>query len=274
MQALRRSRPISISYSDCASSMWSLHDETINIWSHLVAACLFMHAAVQFMARHTTAVSRESCAVVLYLLGATVCFSLSAIYHTFANHRNAGIWQRMDHFGIAAFIWASSSAFSTLCFARYRATQHCYMLLLTVLAVLSLCQLGVDVTHWAEISWARVSTHAVFGSLASLPALHCACNVTRPSSKAQRRLLRSFWALVALGGIGGAIYATELLEQVKSTEHSLVGTSHQAMHIFAVAGAWLFKGGLHSFHANMMTRNSRRVKQSTTQKARTAPQRR
>lgn len=246
-EAIGRSRTASQSYLDCVSSIWYLHDETFNIWSHLAAAAYFTFKALRFTIRRWNTSSGAVWAALLFQLGAALCFCLSTLYHSFANHIHAGLWQRMDHFGISAFIWASSSTFVILCFADYRATQQFYTMALTALALLSLAQLRNDVTHWAEVSWARVGTHAIYGGLASLPALHCASDLTHQQSQARQQLLRSFCALILVNLVGGILYATELLEQTTQAYTGLVGTSHQFMHVSAIAGAWLFNEGIQTF---------------------------
>jgi hypothetical protein len=42
LSAFQQRRPHSASYMECARSIWHLHDETINIWTHLVACAVFL----------------------------------------------------------------------------------------------------------------------------------------------------------------------------------------------------------------------------------------
>ena len=251
LEALRSPRTDSYSYIECVRSIWSLHDETVNIWTHMVAAGFYSTTLLTYILYRSSRPATEPSALLVFLIGASLCFSLSAIYHTFANHSDAGFWQRMDHFGIATFIWAASSAFSIACFAKHRLTQRLYTTSVTACALVSFYQLQRDVTHWSEVSWARFSTHALYGALASLPALHCASGVAHRSSRAQQQLLSSFATFVVLNTAGGVIYATGVIEQItqlQSASTTTVGTSHQVMHLFAIAGSWVFKQGIHSFY--------------------------
>lgn len=222
----------------------------------MVAAGYYSTAVLAYIFCRRSRSENDAPALLVFLVGAMLCFSLSAIYHTFANHSNAGFWQRMDHFGIATFIWAASSAFSIASFAKHQLMQRLYTTSVTACALVSFYQLQRDVTHWSEVSWARFSTHALYGALASLPALHCASEVAHRSSEAQRQLLNSFAAFVLLNTGGGVIYATEVIEQItrlRSISFTLVGTSHQVMHLCAMAGSWLFKQGIKSFYEKTAT---------------------
>lgn len=253
LEALSTARINSDSYADCFGSIWSLHDETLNIWTHMVAAGFYSITALIHIIRRTTRSEPDSCAILIFLVGAMLCFAFSALYHTFANHSDAGFWQRMDHFGIATFIWAASSAFSIVCFAEHRLTQRLYTTAVTAFALVSFYQLQHDVTHWSEVSRARFTTHALYGALASLPALHSASVVPHRTSSAQQQLLRSFAAFVILNTAGGIIYATGVIEQMTKVRSTSVGTSHQVMHLFAMVGSWVFKQGIHSFYRSTMT---------------------
>lgn len=245
-EALANSRHLSHSYLDSLNSVLSFHDETINIWSHLLAAAFHGYATLSNF-DWTRRYDAGSCAAFIFSTGATICFSCSALYHTFSNHSDAGLWQRMDHFGIATFIWASSACFSMLCFAERPSTRLTHTTVVTSFALFSLWQLQQDVSHWDEISWARFTIHAIYGSLASLPALHCASDIFHQSSQAKAELLRSFGTFLLLNGIGGMIYATKLIERITEVDPLPSGASHQVMHFSSIGATWIFRKGIQSF---------------------------
>lgn len=257
LEALTNSRHLSHSYLDSLNSVLSLHDETINIWSHLLAATFHGYATLSKFHCQTRRYDAGSCAAGIFSTGATICFSCSALYHTFSNHSDAGFWQRMDHFGIATFIWASSACFSILCFAERPSARLAHTTVITAFALFSLWQLQQDVTHWDEISWARFTIHAIYGSLASLPALHCASDIFHQSSHAKAELLRSFGTFVLLNGIGGMIYATKLVEKITEVDPLPLGASHQVMHFSSIGATWIFQKGIRSFRTRGAGRTGR-----------------
>ncbi|KAK3385597.1 hemolysin-III related-domain-containing protein [Podospora didyma] len=72
-----RYRPIRDSVPHYLLSLGYLHNETINIFSHLIPATMALFAKTGW---------RDQLIVVFYLLTSSVCFSTSALYHTFLCH--------------------------------------------------------------------------------------------------------------------------------------------------------------------------------------------
>ena len=126
-------RPPSNSYSKSAASLGYLHNESVNIWTHLVGAILAIIAAstmyVSIRPRFEMATSEDvmafSCFVscsreqtlkidvltltLMQFVGAIVCLGMSATYHAISNHSQAvaKFGNRLDYMGIVFLIWGS-----------------------------------------------------------------------------------------------------------------------------------------------------------------------
>lgn len=106
-------RPQSNSYYTSATSIGSLHNETVNIWTHLIGAvaagisavALFYAITPRFELATTQDVMVFSC----FFLGAVTCLGMSATYHTISNHSEAvaKFGNRLDYMGIIFLIWGS-----------------------------------------------------------------------------------------------------------------------------------------------------------------------
>ena len=106
-------RPQSNSYAKSASSLTHLHNESVNIWTHVVGAVLAAVAAFilygnvrpRFRMANRDDVMAFSC----YFLGAIGCLGMSATYHTISNHSEAvaKFGNRLDYMGIVMLIWGS-----------------------------------------------------------------------------------------------------------------------------------------------------------------------
>lgn len=99
-------RPVYNSTRACLASWFYLHNETVNIFSHLVPAILFL-VAEAFVYRHLRfyypGVSlTDHFMFAFFLLTATVCLGMSAMFHTLMNHSSAvcEVWLLLDFFGI------------------------------------------------------------------------------------------------------------------------------------------------------------------------------
>lgn len=103
-------RPESRSAKACLASWLYLHNETVNIFSHLIPALVFLTAEAWifsfFKAHYPQAKSVEQFIFAFFLLTAFVCFGLSATYHTMMNHsaKVSNLWLRIDFVGIVVLI--------------------------------------------------------------------------------------------------------------------------------------------------------------------------
>ena len=106
-------RPATNSYQKSAASLGYLHNETVNIYTHLIGAILAVFSAItlyttiwpRFLMSTTEDVLVFSC----FFLGAVACLGMSATYHTISNHSEAvtKFGNRLDYVGIVLLIWGS-----------------------------------------------------------------------------------------------------------------------------------------------------------------------
>jgi adiponectin receptor len=106
-------RAQSNSYAKSAASIGYLHNESVNIWTHLIGAVMAAAAAsTLFLAirpRFQAATTEDTLVFSCYFLGAVICLGMSATYHTIANHSPnvAKFGNRLDYLGIVFLIWGS-----------------------------------------------------------------------------------------------------------------------------------------------------------------------
>lgn len=103
-------RPISGSVGISFRSWWYVHNETVNIYSHLVPAVLFLVGewfVVGYVGgKYPGVTGGDLVAFSFFMVTASICYGLSAVYHTLMNHSyEVGcFWHRLDMFGIGIFI--------------------------------------------------------------------------------------------------------------------------------------------------------------------------
>lgn len=106
-------RPQSNSYIKSAASLGHLHNETVNIYTHLVgaiaAACAAVVLYVEARPRFEMATPEDLMVFSCFFLGAVACLGMSATYHTIMNHSEAveKFGNRLDYIGIVVMIWGS-----------------------------------------------------------------------------------------------------------------------------------------------------------------------
>ena len=106
-------RRASYSYSRSLQSILHWHNESINIWSHLVPAFLSLPCAAflykTLQPRYVKASAADIVAMSCFFLGVAFCLGMSATFHTVSNHSPtvAKFWNQMDYAGISLLIAGS-----------------------------------------------------------------------------------------------------------------------------------------------------------------------
>lgn len=101
------------SYLGSARSLLYLHNESVNIWTHLVGAVAFPAAGwwlYQTVApRYASATPSDVLVFACFFAGAAVCLGMSATYHTLCNHsESVARWgNKLDYSGIICLIVGS-----------------------------------------------------------------------------------------------------------------------------------------------------------------------
>ncbi|KAJ5094337.1 hemolysin-III channel protein Izh2 [Penicillium angulare] len=99
-------RPVSNSTRKCFASLLYLHNESVNIYSHLIPAiaflvsqwCLYQYLQVWYPSTSLD----DQIIFAFFLLTASICLGLSATYHTLASHSHdtCNRWLQLDFIGI------------------------------------------------------------------------------------------------------------------------------------------------------------------------------
>jgi adiponectin receptor len=106
-------RPQSNSFLKSWASLLYLHNETVNIYSHLLGAIAFTVSAFllhrNLAPRYQSANQADVYAFGAFFLGAATCLGMSGTYHTISNHSPvvAKFGNKLDYVGIVALITGS-----------------------------------------------------------------------------------------------------------------------------------------------------------------------
>lgn len=105
-------RPL-YSTASCVQSCTVLHNETLNIWTHLVPAIVLAVFQIYVQAKITQhypeATNLDRIVIGANVFAAIVTFGLSASYHTLISHSPSvsSLWLRIDYVGILTLILGS-----------------------------------------------------------------------------------------------------------------------------------------------------------------------
>ncbi|GAB5589200.1 inc metabolism membrane protein [Umbelopsis nana] len=95
----------------CLKSIFALHNETMNIWSHLLGFVFFAGLGVYaFNKQFPEATTNDRAITLTFFLAALKCLICSSIYHTFichSKHAIKSLTATLDYIGISILITAS-----------------------------------------------------------------------------------------------------------------------------------------------------------------------
>lgn len=259
-------RTASDSYRGSFNSLFYLHNESVNIYTHLIGAiCIFIASLILYHtlgSRYDTASREDVWVFSCYFLGAIACLGMSATYHTISNHSHAvAVWgNQLDYAGIVLLIWGSFIP------VLYYGFQRDPQLMKTYFAMVSSCAClhCIASTHERKITTLAagtmlVSTHPSFRTpalrpfralmfvLMGLSAVFPVLHGTQIYGVAELRQSISLdWVLLqgALYIAGAAIYAARVPEKWRPGEYDILGSSHQVFHVLVLAAAVVHLIGL------------------------------
>lgn len=125
-------RPASNSYAKSFASLGYLHNEFVNIYTHLLGAVAFIILGIIYHrilgSRYASASRADILAFGCFFLGAALCLGMSATYHTISNHspRVNVIGNKLDYVGIVFLITGSFVSSVYYGFYCEPSLQHIY----------------------------------------------------------------------------------------------------------------------------------------------------
>ncbi|PGH05990.1 hypothetical protein GX51_02581 [Blastomyces parvus] len=238
-------RPITGSVRRCIDSLRTLHNETVNIYSHLLPAALALASNailhLYFRARYPDEGVLElqhRLAVHIYLTTSVLCFGISSVYHTLLCHSEeyAGLWGRMDYVAILLQTIGSfvSGIYVTFdCDPGLRRVYWTMTLTLGTLSAIIVVSPKFQSSRWRML---RLATFVSTGLSGLFPIIHAAS--VYPYAEWNPRAGLGYYLLEGLALIVGTLfYATHFPESWMPEKFDIWGASHQIFHVFVVLSA-------------------------------------
>ena len=217
-----------LSWSQALRSVTEVHNETANIWLHLVAG--IWHTYLFFTEPY------HPWMLTAIVCGA-ICFYLSAGYHTFRFMSRSifAMWLRIDHFGCAVFIAGSNYTWLQIIYACQEDLRFFYSAAVIGAAALTLVvpmlpedvrvvlanRLGYKLYDLAE----PFLTLTAFASIAGV-GHHL--YLRGAGDEISRMVLTESFLYI----VGFAIFLTKVPERIRPRDFDIWGNSHQLWHLF------------------------------------------
>jgi adiponectin receptor len=252
-------RPQLSSFTQCFESIFRIHTETGNIWTHLIGFVAFIVITVVFFIKpfcdHCSDVHVADKVIFLFFFGgALLCLACSTLYHTVLCHSPdvSSLFHRLDHCGIAILIVGSVIPWLYYGFYCQFYAKLTYMIIISVLGLATLIVVMWEKFSQPEYRKMRAALFISLGLIAGLPIFHFA--ILNGFSQALE--LASIHYMVLMGAlyiIGALIYASRIPERFFPGKCDIWFQSHQLFHLFVVAAAFVHYRGISLMAINRLT---------------------
>ncbi|XP_072038269.1 uncharacterized protein [Amphiura filiformis] len=240
-------RPPLPSFRSCFKSIFRIHTETGNIWTHMIGCVTFLIMMIYFLV--TSILSEEDWRVILvymmFFIGAITCLGFSWLFHTCSCHSDkvSKIMSKLDYSGISLLIVGSFIPWLYFGFYCHNISRWFYIALIVVLGFSCLMVALKDKFAQPAFRPIRAGLFIALGLSAVIPAVHFLIiqGVVEAFTKG------SFGWMLFMGAlyIGGALlYAFRVPERFFPGKCDLLVQSHQIFHVMVVAAAFVHYHGL------------------------------
>ncbi|VDK86637.1 unnamed protein product [Litomosoides sigmodontis] len=232
-------RPPLPSFGSCFKSIFSLHTETGNIWTHMYGCVAFIGAATWFLTRPSTLVQLEDKIVFgIYFVGAVACLGLSFAFHTVQCHsvEVGKLFSKLDYAGISMLIVGSFIPWIYYGFYCRLVPMIVYLTMISVLGIAAIIVSLWDKFAQPHYRPLRAVIFIAMGLSSVVPALDIL--ITDGISYLLNEASLLWLILMGILYITGAVlYATRTPEKCFPGRFDLWLQSHQLFHMFVVAAA-------------------------------------
>ncbi|PSN66376.1 Hly-III related protein [Corynespora cassiicola Philippines] len=220
-------------------SILVIHNETVNISSHLVGSVLFFTLPIPvYNMLQPVYVSASTADIIVFssfFFGVAICFALSATFHIFNNHSEAVhvFGNQLDYLGIVILMWGSTIPcvyYGFFCTPALQITYYSLVSILALLCVYATLHPAFRRPHYRPY---RTAMYSGLGLSFLIPIAH---GVSRFGWSVQMDRMSLDWmALMAvLNLVGGGIYALRIPEKWYPRRFDVWGASHQIMHCMVI----------------------------------------
>ncbi|AIO02694.1 hypothetical protein LPMP_355630 [Leishmania panamensis] len=245
----------------CVTSVLRMHNETINIWTHLLGVLVFLGMVVQLFTQHIipeylagNVFHRENrTATPVHVSGArtrlpfiifgafsfscVMCMLCSACFHTFLCHMSEEFYHRMhalDYYAITLLVVGSFLPFCFYAMHCAPAWRNAYLSMISSFGVVGL--IGPFFRHWTSEAFAtkKIIFYVCMVGSGIIPTIHISQMIPLDISAPY---VKGLLTMLALYGFGVFVYAFRIPEAISPGTFDFYFSSHQIWHVCVLGAA-------------------------------------
>jgi len=248
-------RPPLPSFYECFKSIFRVHTETGNIWTHMLGCVAFLFMAIYFVTRPEQEIQlQEKLVFSIFFVGVVACLALSSVFHTLCCHSESvgRFVLKLDYVGITMLIICSFIPWLYYGFYCRREPKITYTATIIVLGIGC-----IIVSSWEKFSEpslrpVRAGMFLLLAMSGIIRSIHYI--ITDGFSSAVNDARFDWLMLMAFLYIFGTmLYAMRIPERFFPGKCDIWFQSHQLFHMFVVIGAFVHYRGITEMALRRMT---------------------
>ncbi|KAF2644189.1 IZH family channel protein-like protein [Massarina eburnea CBS 473.64] len=223
----------------CIRSIVGIHNESTNIWSHLIGVIIVLGVAFYLYPTHINfhvSTTADVCMAALYFFAACKCLLCSCVMHTMNSISHQGLLERyacVDYTGISLLVGASIMTLEYTAFYCEPTSRYAYMSVTAILSIGGLYLPWNPTFNRNDLSWVRVCFYVTLSLTCLLPlgqllATHGWEYTSAFYSPPVKSMLVYFF--------GAVIYASRVPERWLPGRFDYLGASHNIWHLAVLGG--------------------------------------
>jgi adiponectin receptor len=223
------------------SSIFKLHNETANIWTHILASLGYLSFLIWSIVEYRNVIETYTIQAIIfysYIIFSFICFTFSSIMHTFypISEKICNRLMSLDYSGIFINMTSTISAFIYFSFYCNIVYQKLYFILLTTVTfIIMSIFIKYNCLTAPQLKPFRTFLFCIYGISLTAPIIH-RLTVSLQNDSYFLDELRLCLLSIMLYIVGICFYITLIPEKFKAGKFDLIGNSHNIFHLFVLCG--------------------------------------
>jgi len=254
-------RPELNSFKECFKSIWGIHSETGNIWTHLIGFIAFVTAAIVFYVKplcdqcHTDLELREKLIFLFFFIGAILCLGLSSLFHTVCCHSEhvSKLFCKLDYVGISLLTVGSFVPWIYYGFYCQFLPKVVYLTTISVLGLAAIIVTMMDQFSTTAYRPVRALLFVCLGCFGFVPSCHFLIISGWDTALVEASIHR----VLIMGGLyilGAVLYGSRIPERFLPGKCDIWFHSHQIFHVLVIAAAFVHFHGMQNMAVHRLTK--------------------
>jgi len=254
-------RPELNSFKECFKSIFGIHSETGNIWTHLIGFVAFVTLAIIFYVKplcdncHTDIELREKLIFLFFFLGAILCLGLSSLFHTVCCHSEhiSKLFCKLDYVGISLLTVGSFVPWIYYGFYCQFVPKVVYLTIISLLGVGAIIVTMMDKFSTSEYRPLRALLFVCLGGFGFVPSMHFLIMSGWDTALVEASIHR----VLIMGGLyilGAVLYGSRIPERFLPGKCDIWFQSHQIFHVLVIAAAFVHFHGMQNMAVHRLTK--------------------